>query len=180
MNGRRHGVDRARRAVMCGALAGGLLVVACPPVGAEDRPAVVAGQAKSRAEGFSAKIQVAGSFADGGVALGIVQGVAAADSHDDVGAAEGRAIDYGLVDALNRMPTASCPAIVPLFDPAPLPPITRADSDDPAGATSRPTPVRYAGWPTAGEVAGTQDAVAGSSPTGTGSTRTPYVDGGIL
>jgi len=183
VNGRRPGVLRARRVAAAGAVALVVLTTMLGPAaraGAEDRPSVVPGQAKARAEGFSVKIQVAGSFADGGVSLGIVQGVAAADSHDTVGAAEGRAIDYGLVDALNRLPTAACPNVVPLFDPATLPPITRADSDQPDGATPRPTRVRYAGWPTAGEEAGIQDAVAGPSATGTGSTRTPYVDGGFL
>ena len=149
--------------------------------GADTRPDFVRGDGKATAGFFDLKLQITGSTGGaGGLAIGFGSGKALAEYHDDGAAAEGRALDYSLLSLLNPQPTAACPDIIPLFLASTEPPKTRADSSDPAAANAQPVQVRYAGFPTYGDVFGTQAATADATPTSKATTDAPDVQSGVV
>lgn len=184
----------AKRRLVFGALAASLcaamIAAAGHPVDAQatrtqppESPGFVPGEAKADTGFFEAKVQITGAVGSGrGLAIGFGSGRALAQYADDNAAAEGRVLDYSLLQVLNSQPTPECPNIVPLFANSTLPPLTRAESSNPAHANSQLTEVRYAGWPDYGPVFGTQDATATAGPplNSAAVTTAPIVDAGLI
>lgn len=177
--------------LVCGALAASLCAAMVTTAGhpaaataaTAQTPGFVPGEAKADTGFFEAKVQITGAVGSGrGLAIGFGSGRALAQYADDNAASEGRVLDYSLLQVLNSQPTPECPNIVPLFANSTLPPLTRAESSNPAHAKSRLTEVRYAGWPDYGPVFGTQDATATAGPplSSAAVTTAPIVDAGLI
>jgi hypothetical protein len=147
----------------------------------EARPAFVNGGAKAAANLFDLAIQLTGTVGgDGGLSLGFGAGRALTQYQDTTAGAEGRAIDYSLMDLINMQPTPECPDIIPLFLDSTRPPVTLAETTDPADAASQLTPVRYGGFPSYGPEFGTQDATAGPGIASHAITTASLIDSGVV
>ncbi len=138
---------------------------------AQERPAFVRGGANAQADTLGLNI------VSGGATIGLTMGRSLARYRDRTASSEGRALDLGAMSVLFG-DLSRCDEQIPILPKESLPPITAADSTDPASPNPRRTEAFFPGLHGVPSVlpAGFQDATATTQPASRATTETPYQD----